>query len=194
MAKGSNYEREICTEFSKWWADGREDVFWRAAGSGNRAKVRGRQNRGTAGQHGDICATDFIGKVLIDLFTIEIKRGYSSHTIQDIVDKSSKAGVQIWDGFFEQILESYEYSGSYSWLLINRRDRRDAMVWFPKHVLWDLKSVGALAEKPLPLVRISATVRYSNDKKINIDVIGMKLADWFSGVTPQHLKTLAKRV
>jgi len=195
VAKGSTYEREICTAFSLWWTDGkRDDVFWRAAGSGNRAKVRGRAGRGTAGQNGDICATDPIGAVLIDLFTIEIKRGYSKNTIQDLIDKPDRAGVQVWDSFFDQILESYDQAGSYSWLLINRRDRREAMVWFPRHVIADLQRVGALKNKPTPYAGIVCTVRRGNGKYEKLDLAGMRLKDWLAAVTPAQLKALAKEV
>lgn len=195
MAKGSVYEREICTTFSLWWTDGkRDDVFWRAAGSGNRAKVRGRSGRGTAGQNGDICATDPIGAPLIDLFTIEIKRGYSKNTIQDLIDKPDRSGVQVWDSFFDQILESYDQAGSYSWMLLNRRDRREAMVWFPRHVLSDFHRVDALQRKPTPFVGITCTVRRSGGAQETIEIVGMRLKDWLAAVTPTQLKALAKEV
>lgn len=194
MAKGSDYERELCGQFSRWWSGGkRDDIFWRAAGSGNRAKVRGRAGRNTAGQHGDICATDPDGAVLIDLFTIEIKRGYSGQTITDIIDKPAKAGVQCWDSFFDQVLESYEQAGSYAWMLINRRDRREAMVWHPRHVVADLRAQGAFgAAQPHPFVGIKATVRRGNNTYTHIDIVGMKLEAWLDAVTPHQIRLLAK--
>lgn len=193
--KGSDYERELCNILSLWWSEGRrDDIFWRAAGSGNRAKVRGRVGRNTAGQHGDICATDPSGAILIDLFTIEIKRGYSANTIQDIIDKPEKAGVQVWDEFFDQVLESWEQSGSYSWLLINRRDRREAMVWTPRFVMADLREQGAFIDKPTPYVGIAALVRRGNDSKTKVDICGMRLKDFLAAVTPHHLRGLAKEV
>lgn len=195
MAKGSEYEREVCTTFSLWWTAGkRDDIFWRAANSGGRAKRRGRAGRNTAGQHGDIAATDPTGCMLIDLFTIEIKRGYSAYTIQDIVDKPPLAGSQAFDDFFDQVLESYEQAGSYSWLLINRRDRREAMVWHPRHVVEDLRRMGAFKNKPTPYVGIVALVRRGDNSITRIDIAGMKLADWLLGVEPEHLRVLAKEV
>ncbi len=196
MAKGSSYEREICNQFSLWWSAGkRDDIFWRAAGSGNRAKVRGRSGRGTAGQHGDICATDPIGAVLIDLFTIEIKRGYSSQTITDLLDKPARAGTQCWDAFFDQVLESHDHAGSYAWMIINRRDRREAMVWHPWHILADLQRHGALGgPKPVPCARITALARRTNGGHTKIDAIGMRLSDWLLAVRPEHLRALARVV
>jgi len=45
MAKGSSFEREICTILSKWWTNNeRDDVFWRTAGSGARATTRSKNN------------------------------------------------------------------------------------------------------------------------------------------------------
>jgi hypothetical protein len=129
MSKGSSYEREICKRLSLWWTDGkREDVFWRSAASGGRAKVRGRQGKQTHGQHGDICATDPIGQPLIDLFTIEIKRGYSKHTFYDLIDKPKNAALQQVEKWLLQTLESWKHSGSRTWMLIHKRDQREPMV------------------------------------------------------------------
>lgn len=195
MAKGSDYERELCNMFSRWWTGGlRDDIFWRAAGSGNRAKVRGRAGASTFGQHGDICATDPSGAVLIDLFTIEIKRGYSAYTIQDLVDKADRAGVQTWDAFFDQVLESHDHAGSYAWMLINRRDRREAMLWCPRYVIEDLRRHGAFPTKPTPYIGITCTVRRGNNSATKIDIAGMRLKDWLAAVKPAHVRGMAKEV
>lgn len=196
MAKGSDYERELCIEFSVWWSDRRrDDIFWRASGSGARAKVRGRAGRNTAGQHGDICATDPSGAPFIDIFTIEIKRGYSAQNIHDIIDRGPALAVQLWDNFFDQVLESHEQAGSYAWMVINKRDRRRAMVYTPNYAITALRKVGAFAGgKPMPYINLNATVRRGKGgKTINeLDLVGMCLEDFLLGVKPEHVKQLAK--
>lgn len=134
-AKGSAFERECCVKLSLWWTqdlpEPREDIFWRTAGSGARAKVRGRKSKQTHGQHGDICAIDPIGQPLIDLLTIELKRGYSKHTIADLLDKPEGAAKQVYEKWIEQAKESHKHAKSNSWLLIVKRDRRLAMAISP---------------------------------------------------------------
>jgi len=191
-SKGSGYERELCGELSLWWTHGaRDDIFWRSSGSGARAKVRGRRGADTHGQHGDISATDPIGQPLIDMFTIEIKRGYSEHTIQDILDRLVTGGRQTYEDFLQQTIESSEQAGSYAWLMITRRDRRRAMVWFPMHVFATLRSVGAFpGGRPRPYFGMRATVRNNSNNGHDVDVCGMALEDFLGAVGPHHIITM----
>ncbi len=132
MAKGSSFERQICKELSQWWTDGeRDDIFWRTAGSGAMAKTRSKKKRSTFGQYGDVQATDPIGQPLIDLFTIELKRGYSKSTFFDLFDKSKTAAQQQWDKFICQVLEDTRNSTSFYWMLICKRDRREPVILVP---------------------------------------------------------------
>ena len=143
-SKGSTFERKICTLLSEWWSDGaRDDIFWRTAGSGARAKVRGRKKKSTAGQHGDICATDPIGQPLIDVFTMELKRGYNRHTIADLLDKPIGATKQEYEKWIEQAIESHTQARSFTWMLIVQRDRRDTLVFVPDYAL-DKLTIGGL--------------------------------------------------
>lgn len=191
--KGSKYEREICVMLSKWWTDGkREDVFWRSSGSGARAKTRGRKGRKTAGQHGDVCAIDPVGEPLIDLLTIEIKRGYNKHTIQDLIDRSASAALQWWETTVEQAVESHELSGSFAWLLIVRRDQRTAMVVMP-WVLWrTLVEVGVVILDDVPQFELRVEIRDGMKVPDWHTLKGMPLKDFLRVVRPEHLKKLAK--
>lgn len=137
--KGGRFERQICKDLSQWWA-GRDDIFWRSAGSGSRAKTRGRAGKSTMGQHGDISATDPIGAPLIDAFTIEIKCGYPKQTIHDLMDGEAKSHQLLQ--WIEQVRESCEQSGSYTWMLIHKRDRRNALVFMPMEALNALLKAG----------------------------------------------------
>ena len=192
--KGSDFERETCKTLSLWWTDGlRDDVFWRCSGSGARATVRSRVGVNTAGQYGDVAATDPIGALLIKAFTIELKRGYSEYTFQDLVDRASKSGEQEWERFFAQAVENSERAGSYSWLLITRRDRRQALVWMPYYCVAELRKEGVFSNRrPSPFVRMCVVIRSLGEE--TLDVCGMVLEDWLSEVCPEHVGWLAKRV
>lgn len=131
-AKGSAYEREVCGKLSRWWTYGeRDDVFWRSSGSGARATNRAAAGRQTYGQHGDIAATDPMGSPLTENLTIEIKRGYKAATIHDLLDRKPTAAVQEFEGFVLQASNSSRAAGSRWWMLITRRDRREALCWWP---------------------------------------------------------------
>lgn len=187
--KGSAFERETCVLLSKWWSYGeRTDLFWRTGGSGGRAKVRGRKGERTEGQHGDICATDPLGIDLIKLLTIELKRGYSKFTVADMLDKPRGAAIQQWESWLRQVLESYKQAGSFSWLLIHKRDRRSTLVYFPDELCQQLLQAGCFDESPyyLPF----ATFYFRRNEIIHC----MKLEHFLCQVEPADIKIVAKRV
>jgi hypothetical protein len=129
--KGAAFERFICPKLSLWWA-GRDDVFWRSAGSGARATVRGRKGKATAGQHSDMAAIDPIGGPLIDAFTIEMKRGYPKANLHDLFDNTGRCASHPLLEWIAQVVESHNNAGSFSWMIIHRRDRRSALVYMPE--------------------------------------------------------------
>jgi len=130
--KGSKFEREICKILSLWWTKGkREDVFWRSTTSGARATVRNRKGQSTFGQYGDIQATDPIGQPLLDVCTIEAKRGYSSDTIAHLLDALPGNKLQVYEKFIQQAKADHKKAGSMFWMLIVKRDRREPLVYIP---------------------------------------------------------------
>lgn len=136
--KGASFERELAGILSDWWIGKKnsgETLFWRTSNSGGRATVRGKKGKGTRGHCGDIGATDSTGEPLMKLVTLEIKRGYSKYTIFDLVDKSSKAALQEWESWYQQVTEAQQRSGSFSWMIISRRDQRNSIVFFPKNLM-----------------------------------------------------------
>lgn len=141
MPKGSSFEREVCKILSLWWSKGkRDDIFWRTSGSGARAKVRSKQKKSTFGQYGDIQATDPIGQPLIDLCTIELKRGYSKRTFADLIDKSNTAARQPYEKFISQAITDSRNSKSYTWILIVKRNGRQILILMPYFFYKDLKA------------------------------------------------------
>jgi hypothetical protein len=133
--KGSGYERDMCRCFSLWWSNGkRDDIFWRTSNSGGRATVRDRVGKDTFGQCGDIQATDPVGQPFLDCFTIELKRGYNSANVIDMLNKKEGAAEQKWEGFYSQVLGDAVRAQSLSWMLVWRTDRRDALVYIPNSI------------------------------------------------------------
>ncbi len=145
MPKGSNFEREICKLLSLWWTNNkRDDVFWRTSGSGARATTRSKTKQKTFGQYGDVQATDPIGQPLIDLCTIEIKRGYSKSTFADLIEESTIANAKpcMYAQFIKQAREDHNRAGSFSWMLIIKRDRRKPIIIIPYTMFYTLQSWG----------------------------------------------------
>ena len=72
---------------------------------------------------------------MTDLFAIEIKRGYSSCTIHDLLDRGPKSAMPEFEKWVQQACRSGEVTGTYSWLLITRRDRRLPMIWMDNEIV-----------------------------------------------------------
>ncbi len=130
--KGSKFERDICKQLSLWWTDQeRNDVFWRTSQSGGRATFRSKSGRGTKNQYGDIQATDSIGQPLIDLCTIEIKKGYGNKSYFDLLDKLPNETKQPYVKFIMQAEQQQKEAGTFAWILITKRDRKETLIAMP---------------------------------------------------------------
>lgn len=188
-SKGSAFERQICKELSLWWTQKerspREDCFWRTAGSGARAKVRGRRGQSTYGQSGDICATDPSASVFTDLLTIEIKRGYSKSTFADLLDRPDNAARQFYEQCFEQVIESAEQANSFGWMLITKRDKRLPLVCMPK---WVYKALGLFHHHHNnKVVKLEVPIRIGEKDQLNVVYI-MTFGEWLNSVTPDIIR------
>ncbi len=181
--KGFAYEREICKLLSLWWtSDERDDVFWRTQGSGGRASSRSKAGKRTRGQYGDVCATDPIGQPLMDLFTVELKRGYSKDTIAAMLDHPHSAKEQAYEGWIKKARKTYKAAGSRWWMLIHKRDLRNPTVWVPSAAV---RTIGVHCN-----LAIEATIwlRRGARKPILMDVHGFQLVDFLKGTSPAFLK------
>lgn len=142
--KGSQFERDICKELSLWWSKGkRDDIFWRTAGSGAMATFRRKKSKNTFGGNGDIQATDPIGQDLMDIFTIELKRGYNQGEITSLLDKAPTFKEQALEVFLNQVISDQKNAGSKFWMLIWKRDQRLPMIFLPMKVSRILKDAGS---------------------------------------------------
>lgn len=129
-SKGSSFEREFCKLLSLWWTRGESDcAFWRTAGSGGRATVRGRKGMTTSGAAGDICATDNKGIRLMKAFTFELKCGYNKVSIMDCIDTKNKKNQ------FAQWLKQASFSAVQSrsryWAIVHKRSHRKTLMFIP---------------------------------------------------------------
>ncbi len=136
MAKGSQFERDICHMLSEWWTDGeRTDIFWRTAGSGARATTRGRKGKTTKGQHGDICAIDPIGQPFLDRFCVELKNGYNYVHLSDIMARGKSRAIKTLREWISKAERCRKASGATTWVIVHKRDYCVPVVYFPFHGL-----------------------------------------------------------
>jgi len=179
--KGSGFERYICKLLSQWWTKGeRDDVFWRASTSGGRATIRGRKGKKTFGGYGDVTAMDPAGTPLLEVFTIEAKRGYFHAHIAELFDHKPRRKPGPFACFVQQAINAHKADGSKGWMLIHQRDKCEAMVYFP-YSLW--KELGGVPTCPLLHLRCMLANEI-------VSFVGMRFGDFCMTVTPSQVKEL----
>lgn len=184
MAKGSQFEREFCRRLSEWWSDGEhDDLFWRSSQSGGRATVRRRKGKSTRGHCGDITATDSVGEPLLKLVTFELKRGYGRATIHDLLDQPDTAKEQTWGAWLKQARAAALNAGTPYAIVVHKRDRRRAVIFFPKAFHESLVRLGCLFD--FFLLHLDGTNHYSGWL--------CRLEDFFRAVDPFDIKLLLSR-
>jgi hypothetical protein len=147
--KGSAFEREFCKTLSHWWSGGgRSDCFWRTASSGGRATARRKKGLATANSAGDICSTDECGLPFLRAFALELKRGYNGATIADTLDRPAKAAAQTYEKWVAQAKESQLQSGSKYWMVVHKRDKRDAVVLMSRVACTALCLIARVSDLP----------------------------------------------
>jgi hypothetical protein len=189
MAKGGGYEREICKKLSLWWSGGKDDdLFWRSSQSGGRATSRFKKNKTTRGHCGDICATDSSGEPLVKLVTIEVKRGYNSCNLAEVLDKPRHLKQNLFESFIEQSISACSRAGTPYWMLIHRRDSRMAMVYFSR-VLYKTLSRMTIFDTDLSG---SVLIRTSTNQQREVFFACMKLDTFLEAVDPGDIRVLAQ--
>lgn len=182
--KGSAYERHVCRLLSLWWTSDRkrpsEDVFWRSAGSGGMAKRRGRGGKTTFGQHGDIMAVDPVGAPLLDVFTVEVKKGYNRFTPFDAMDRHATHRKSTFEAWVDQATESATHAGSYAWMILFQRNGRRPMIAMPAF------AIRPLAPKTAFPTRVEMRIE-------GLSVVSVLLDDFFARVTPASVRELANK-
>lgn len=202
MAKGGEFEREVCKDLSRWWSEDpdRDDIFWRSSNSGGRATVRARKGRGTYGHAGDIAATDPFGEPLLKFLTLEVKRGYSHETFASLLDRPRASAQQMWEAWIQQATEAHERSGSFSWMIIAKRDKRERIVMFPDAVLSRLDSEELVPALPRPSLQLSTRIRFKYQEKGSgvsyksrkCNVVAMQWDAWVDWLAPDAVRSVLK--
>jgi hypothetical protein len=182
-AKGSAFERCVCKALSIWWTNGaRDDVFWRTAGSGARAKSRSKMGQRTFGQYGDIQAIDPIGQPLIDLTIIELKRGYKHASIADVLDHSKHAAKQPWQKWVEQAMGDMKNADVPYWSLITKRDQREPLIFLPRNLFERLATAGSTVRSCRPIMRLQLEI-----DDCPVSVVALQLQTFLCSTTPDHI-------
>lgn len=122
--KGSQFERDFSRDLSLWWSGGkRKDLFWRSAMSGGMSTVTGCE-----AQSGDIVAVDAEGFPLLDILCFELKCGYRSCQVNDLLDGLGK--YPIITKFVDQARLAGLRGKSLTYALVVKRDRKRPLIFF----------------------------------------------------------------
>lgn len=147
MAKGGNFEREVCAKISKWWTEGeRDDIFYRSAGSGGRFTARKKSGKDTINGAGDVIISDPLGKPLMDKWSIECKTGYATkrdgEIIRwDVIDfLDSKQSNPVLQKMWDQCQRDADLSHREP-ILIFRRNGRTPCLMIRHQYYWQLHGV-----------------------------------------------------
>jgi hypothetical protein len=192
--KGNEFERETANQLSLWWSSGHDDaVFWRPGGSGGRATVRAKKGRKTSGRHGDIVADDPSGRPLTRVFVIELKRGYNKQTFNEIIDLNRKKPTKqpnkdSLEGWIYKLV-TRECDEPY-WLLIHRRDNREALAYFPA-AFYD--RVKVRFRRPFVVADVRIRKR-TKDRGRRVGICITTLPNFLAAVSPKLIRKIAKRV
>jgi hypothetical protein len=194
--KGSAWERHMCGVLSKWFSCQKaDDWLWRSSMSGGRATIRRRRGKKTMGHCGDVAGTCRQGERLTKVFAIELKRGYPRGHVANMLDRPNGCAQQLFEQFIQQAVEAAENAGSYSWLLFQQRDRREAIVWMERYVEQDLKRHGAFRFRPFARVYVDTMFSFQggdNDGARRMRIVGMGLSDFLELVPPAAVKAIGK--
>ena len=189
-AKGGQFERDMARKLSFWWSGGKhDDLFWRASQSGGRATVRGRKGQRTFGQCGDIAATHPDGQSLLDVVTIELKRGYSHSSFAELLDRPNHAATQPFEGFVIQAYSACKLAKTPAWLLITRRDKKECLIFMPKTLADALRLNGSRFQKKGP--RAELRVRIRMDEPEVMTIVGTTLDNFLKHTDPSHFHDIA---
>jgi hypothetical protein len=121
--KGNAFEREISKKLSLWVSNNtRDDIFYRTDASGARYTQRMKKNKNTVNSIGDISFKDLMGADLIKKFIIEVKRGYTTENLLNVLDEKNKNIIIEWLVKLQLEMKS---SMKKEFLIFWKRDRHD---------------------------------------------------------------------
>jgi len=193
MAKGDDFERDMCRYLSLWFTyHERDDIFWR-----NRLR---KTIMSLDGKHqlGDVMAMDLVGVPFVGLFNVELKTGYSKTKkgkkvrnipwdLLDLIDHASnKKGAFVIMDFWEQTRADAEMSKRMP-MLIFSRDYHVPVVC----VSYDVFSMihgyaGSIFSKRLSL-------SFQGEGDLTETLAFYRADDFFGWLTPEIVKVMYNR-
>ena len=122
-----------------------------------------------------------------------------------MLDKPKKLLQHPYEQFIQQASDDAKLAGSPFWMLISKRDGRDAVVTIPRKLFDALCGVGAFKTTPRPYFTMKLVLRQSKPltkaKKsklkhrfIKQTICGCSLEGFFTSVKPEHFINIAKNL
>lgn len=149
--KGSNFERSVSKKLSLWLSDGDDDSWvWRTSTSGARAKTRAKKGKTTSNSSGDLKAENSKALIIFENCSWELKNGYGSYCLLDLIDKSSKKPKQV-EKFYLQAKEDCDNAKLKYPILVLKRDRCSEIIGLPTKLF---KSLWKQREKHISCTKI----------------------------------------
>ena len=182
----------MCKLLSRWWTHNQTDnVLWRSSQSGGRATTRRKKGLSTEVHTNDICATDPIAFPLMKAFSIEVKRGYKGAVLSDLMDVSCTALTkQPYEEWLEQARNGMIMSKSLYWMLIHRRDKREATIVMPAAVFTpETIHPDTILKQHIEFLRMRWISRQTDEAT---PLIQLRLEDFLRCVTPDHVRALVE--
>jgi len=177
MGKGQDNERDLCRQFSLWWTAGlRDDVFWRTAGSGARARVRTDSGKNVLRGYGDMMAEDPIGHPLINTCTFEFKKGYGALSLLDCIASDQKKPLLIQ--FIQEVEKDANDAGNWPILVFQKKYKKPVVCFRIQLYLQLEEYFGRFKENTWRL----------RHKNIHADYILMKLTNFFDWTNPKYFQ------
>ncbi len=191
MAKGSSFERRVCRRLSEWWDPSADDVlFWRTAGSGGRATVRRKTGRKTNTAHaGDIAALGENGAELTRLIAWELKCGYQSATIHQLLDRPKSAAVQHYEEWIGQAVASARAANAPYWAVVHDRSRRETVMLAPVMLFEVLDCFPSLRN---PVFRLALDDRWTGRTE-PLRLVCCHFEAFLNAVTPARIRRVSEK-
>lgn len=192
---GSDFERNTCYELSRWLTRDldppRDDVVWRTAGSGSRSTTRARSGKSTHGSTGDLEATDPLAADFFKVCSVELKYGYGSWCVLDILDKRATTALCQYEQFWMQAArDAYRVTPKKQPLLITRRTNRRCVVSLARSFFSRLESHCGGVGKPYFCTRMMIKELPPELQ----EVVLLPLPIFYDWVDPKVFSILAKEI
>ena len=172
MAKGADFEREICKYLSRW-IQGTEKpyLFWRTPLSGGLATI----SEENADLSGDIHSLSLKSKWFCDIFSIECKNGYKNTSFFQFFANIKNFNIE---KFWQQCCDDANKSNRQPMLIYKKKGRKPIM-GITKEIYNDLYDL--LTDLP------TLSMTFKEIKKLPT-IVFCDFKDFFDTITPENIK------